>query len=41
MQDANKVLALQMFDDPDDDTPIECVSNISGCPSGQSIVKSE
>ncbi len=34
------ILALQLFDTPEDDTPTECVSNVSGCVSNQSIVKS-
>ena len=35
------ILTLQLFDTPDDDIPAECVSNVSGCVSNQSVVKSE
>src|SRR5258708_5081335 len=35
---SSDILALQLFDTPEDDTPTECVSNVSGCVSNQSIV---
>jgi hypothetical protein len=35
------VLALQLFDTPEGDVPTECVSNISGCVSNQSVVQTE
>jgi hypothetical protein len=35
------ILALQLFSAPDDDIPTECVSNISGCVSNVSEVKSD